>query len=97
MWNSKIASVHLVGAAINNWLIVDHALAIEHIVDKFYNLYNPEDDGLKINQLVESHQPLRLVGAPKGNVYVNYTDTNVAYEILPLSDADGDGNIEELL
>jgi hypothetical protein len=36
-----------------------------------------------------------LVGAPKGTVYINYTDTNVAYEIPPLSDADGDGNREE--
>ena len=25
----------------------------------------------------------------------NYNETNVAYEIPPLSDADGDGNVEE--
>jgi hypothetical protein len=29
------------------------------------------------------------------NVPSNYNETNVAYEILPFSDADGDGNIEE--
>ena len=62
----KIASVHLLGAAISNQLIVDHANAIKQVVDKFYNLYNPQDDGLKVNQLVEGHQPLGLVGAPKG-------------------------------
>ena len=69
--------------------------ATENVVDKFYNLYNPEDDGLKVNQLTEFHQPLGLVGAPKGTVHPNYTDINVAYEILPFSDADGDGNVEE--
>jgi hypothetical protein len=36
-----------------------------------------------------------LVGAPRGIVYKNYTDTNVAYEIPPFSDAHGDGNREE--
>jgi ribosomal protein S17E len=94
-WINKIASVHLLGAAISNQLIVDHADAIEHVVDKFYNLYNPEDDGLKVNQLIEGHQPLGLVGIPKGSVYSNYADTNVAYEIPPISDADGDGNMVE--
>ena len=63
----KIASVHLLGAAINNSLIAQNTLlgnAIENIVDKFYNLYDPEDDGLTVNQL-ENHQPLGLVGALK--------------------------------
>jgi hypothetical protein len=58
-------------------------------------LYNPEDDGLTFNQFFEHHDPLGLVGAPKGTVHPNYTDTNVVYEIAPISDADGDGNIEE--
>jgi hypothetical protein len=76
-------------------LIRTHASAIEHVVNRFYNLYDPEDDGLKVNQLFEGDQPLGLFGAPRGTVYKNYTETNVAYEIPPLSDADGDGNREE--
>ncbi|HEX2406765.1 MAG TPA: alpha/beta hydrolase [Nitrososphaeraceae archaeon] len=96
-WTSKIASIHLLGAAINNSLIAQDTLlgnAIIDTVDKFYNLYNHEDDGLKVNQL-ENPQPLGLVGAPNVNIPSNYIDTNVTYEILPFSDADGDGNIEE--
>ena len=93
-----ITSVHLLGAAINNKLIANNTLlgnATENVVDKFYNLYNPEDDGLTANQLYENHQPLGLVGALKLNVSSNYNDTNVAYEIPPFSDADGDRNVEE--
>lgn len=99
-WNGKIASVHLLGAAIDNKLIGNKTIlgnATEHIVNKFYNLYNPQDDGLKFNQAFEvPHQdPLGLVGAPKGTVHLNYNDTIVTYEIPPISDADGDGIIEE--
>ena len=63
-WTDKIASVHLLGAAINNSLIAESNLtkAIENEVDKFYNLYDPEDDGLTFNQF-ENRQPLGLVGA----------------------------------
>ena len=68
--------------------------AIENKVGKFYNLYNPEDDGLTVNQL-ENNQSLGLVGALKLNVPLNYNEPNIDYEIPPLSDADGDGNIEE--
>jgi hypothetical protein len=95
--NSKIATVHLLGAAINNKLIANNTYlgnATENVVDKFYNLYDPEDDGLKVNQW-ENPQPLGLVGAPKGTVHPNYEDVNVIYEIPPFSDADGDGNVEE--
>jgi hypothetical protein len=98
--NSEIIkSVHLLGAAINNELIADNtafSTAIEHTVDRFYNLYDPEDDGLQFNKrYVERYDPLGLVGAPDENTAPNYNDTNVAYEIPPLSDADGDGNAEE--
>jgi hypothetical protein len=96
-WTSNIASVHLLGAAINNSFIVENqplTNAIKDTVDNFYNLYNPEDDGLKVNQL-ENSQPLGLVGALKLNVTSNYNETNVVNEIPPFSDADGDGNIEE--
>lgn len=95
--NNKIASVHLLGAAISNKLIANNTYlgnATENVVDEFYNLYDPEDDGLKVNQL-ENPQPLGLVGAPKGTVHPNYEDINVVYEIPPFSDADGDDNVEE--
>jgi hypothetical protein len=56
-------------------------------------LYDPEDDGLQFNRIFERHNPLGLVGAPsETTTSPNYNDTNVAYEIPPLSDADGDGN-----
>lgn len=61
---------------------------------KFYNLYDLEDDGLKVNQL-ENPQPLGLVGTHKLNIPSNYNEENITYEILPFSDADGDDNIEE--
>ena len=95
-WTDKIASVHLLGAAINNSLIAESNLtkAIENEVDKFYNLYDFEDDGLTVNQF-ENRQPLGLVGALKLNVPINYFDTNIVYEIPPFSDADGDSNVEE--
>lgn len=106
-WNSKIASVNLLGAAIDNRRLANNtnlSAAAEDIVDKFYNLYNPEDDGLKFNQalyrtlnqtLFKNYTSLGLAGAPKESVHLNYNDTNVAYEIPPISDADGDGNVEE--
>jgi hypothetical protein len=96
-WTDKIASVHLLGAAINNSLIDQKQPlinAIKNTVDNFYNLYDPEDDGLKVNQL-ENSQPLGLVGALKLNVLSNYNETNVVNEIPPFSDADGDGIVEE--
>jgi hypothetical protein len=97
--NSKIInSVHLLGAAINNKSIVNNTSfvnATENIVDKFYNLYNPQDDGLEYNREIENQDPLGLVGAANGTTPLNYNDTNVAYEIPPFSDADGDGNLEE--
>jgi hypothetical protein len=95
-WTDKIASVHLLGAAINNSNITDSNLtnAIENKVDKFYNLYDPEDDGLTVNQL-ENRKPLGLVGALNLDVPSKYNERNVVYEIPPFSDADGDGNVEE--
>jgi hypothetical protein len=46
------------------------------------------------NQGFEHHDPLEMVGAPEGTVHPNYNDTNVANEIPPLSDADGNGNVD---
>ena len=97
--NSKIInSVHLLGASINNLSITNNTPlgnAIENVVNKFYNLYNPEDDGLQFNKFFEKHNPLGLVGAPKETIPSNYNDTNVKNEILAISDAGVDGNLEE--
>jgi hypothetical protein len=89
-------------------------LTIEHVVDKFYNLFDSQDDGLEINILFENgiprsllgvslsdaflnYHPLGLVGAQRSpdELPVNYNEVNVTNEIIPLSDADGDRNVEE--
>jgi hypothetical protein len=93
-----IKSVHLLGAAISNQSIANYSLlgnATERVVEKFYNFYNPEDDGLEFNKVFENHHPLGLEGVSLGNRSLNYNETNVAYEIPPFLDADGDGNVEE--
>ena len=97
--NSKIIkSVHLLGAVISNKLIDNNTPlgnAIEHLVVNFTNLYSSQDDGLEFNKYFEKHNSLGLVGASKGTKHSNYNDINVTLELPPLSDADGDGNIEE--
>ena len=100
--NSKVVkSVHLLGASIDNKLIARNnpfGNAIEQVVDKFYNLYSSQDDGLEFNQFFERHHPLGLVGLseyPRENWPRNYNEINVTNAILSLSDADGDGNLEE--
>jgi esterase/lipase superfamily enzyme len=97
--NSKIIkTVHLLGAAINNKLIANDTSfgkAIEHLAEKFYNLHSSQDDGLEYNKKVENHEPLGLVGALDVIPPFNYKDTNVTTTIPSISDADGDGNLEE--
>ena len=87
-WKNKIVSVHLLSAAIDNQELATNSpltTAANTKVDKFYNLYNHEDDGLSVNQalgrtLNQSYAPLGLAGAPKGSIHLNYADTNVAYK-----------------
>jgi Alpha/beta hydrolase of unknown function (DUF900) len=103
-YSKVIKSVHLLGATIDNKTIIknsDFGNAIENLVGRFYNLYSPEDNGLEFNKaFLEGldrlkHFPLGSFGVSPGMAPINYNDTNVAYEIPPLSDADGDGNPEE--
>ena len=74
--NSKIIkTVHLLGAAIDNKLIAKNTpfgKAIEHVVDKFYNLYDSQDDGLEINILFENGLPNSLLGVSLRNATLNY-------------------------
>jgi hypothetical protein len=113
-----IASVHLLGAAIDNKAIANNTAfgkAIENVAERFFNLYNSQDDGLEFNLLYENgipisrlgdslenitlnYHPLGLVGMngiPPKNRPSNYNETNVIKEITPISDADGDGDVEE--
>lgn len=102
-WKSNvdpiIHSVHLLGAAIdNNSIARDTAFgnAIENVVNRFHNLYNPEDNGLEVNRIVEGHQPLGMIGAPTAiELPGNYVQKNVIYEIPPFVDEDADGNLVE--
>ena len=90
--------MRLLDAAISNQSIANYSLfgnATERVVGKFYNFYNPEDDGLEFNKVFENHHPLGLEEISLGNRSRNYDETNVAYEIPPFPDAEGDGNVEE--
>lgn len=113
-----IESVHLLGAAIDNKEVANNTafgMAIEDVVERFYNLYDPQDDGLEVNLLYENDIPLTRMGDSLENVTLNYhplglvgingvppnkhpfnyNETNVINEITALSDADGDGDVEE--
>jgi hypothetical protein len=102
-WNRntdpKIHSVHLLGAAIDNNSIARNTAfgnAVENVVNRFYNLYNPEDNGLEVNRIVEGHEPLGMRGALIGIVLPgNYVQKNVIYEIPPFLDENADGNLVE--
>jgi esterase/lipase superfamily enzyme len=90
----SIASVHLIGAAIDDKSTSKNAPfgnAIENTVNRFYNLYNPEDNALKgayVN--TENQNPLGLCGLRKGEPFPeNYTERNVKFEIPPLNRASG--------
>jgi Alpha/beta hydrolase of unknown function (DUF900) len=107
--NFKISSIHLLGAAIDNEQVSIDASdcisnqpqlscsgkSIEKVVEKFYNLYNPEDNLLQISYpKVEPDSALGLKGSefgirtPAENYYSEY---NVRYEI-PLDYYDADAN-----
>jgi esterase/lipase superfamily enzyme len=90
----SIASIHLIGAAIDEKSASKNTPfgnAIENIVDKFYNLYNPEDNALKYAYVkTENQNPLGLYGLKKGEPCpINYSERNVKFEIPPLKRASG--------
>jgi hypothetical protein len=66
--------------------------AIEHEVNKFYNLFDPKDRILiQIYPLFESDAPLGLKGAEKRiSLPSNYNQKDVENVIPPLCDANGD-------
>jgi hypothetical protein len=89
-----IASIHLMGAAINDISTSKNTAfgnAIENTVNRFYNLYNPEDNALKRAYVnTENQNPLGLYGTRKGEPSTaNYAERNVKFEIPPLKRASG--------
>jgi Alpha/beta hydrolase of unknown function (DUF900) len=90
----NIASVHLIGAAINDESTSKNTPfgnAIENTVNTFYNLYNSEDTALKGTYVnTENQNPLGLYGLKKGEPFpANYTERDVKFEIPPLKMANG--------
>ena len=90
----NITSLHLIGAAISDRAASKNSpfgIAIDNIVDNFYNLYNPKDNllqGLYIK--TENENPLGLLGLHKDEPFPsNYTELNVMSEIPPLRMASG--------
>jgi esterase/lipase superfamily enzyme len=94
-----IASVHLMAPAINNDAVsinTPFGHAIENILDRFYTLYDPEDDILQIDYVQnEHHAALGLNGADNSIPRpTNYIQQNVQDKILAFNDADGDSILD---
>jgi pimeloyl-ACP methyl ester carboxylesterase len=100
-WNSrnyKIASIHLLGAAINPKdvsmaTLNGFGIFIRNELNSFYNEFSPEDNVLQeaYHDLAEGHYALGQIGAagitPKPS---NYDENDVSGQIS--QDTDGDGN-----
>jgi hypothetical protein len=71
--------------------------AIENVVDKFYNLFNTKDALLiLLYPPAELDDPLGLTGAQVGiSLPSNYNEKNVANNIGPFCDANGDNAIDK--
>ena len=60
-------------------------IAINNIVNKFYNLYNPEDNALQFSYIqTEQRNPLGLFGIRDDEpITGNYSEWNVKQKFLP--------------
>jgi len=90
----NITSIHLVGAAISNTAASKNkpfGIAIDNIVNSFYNLYNSEDNVLQTLYVnTENENPLGLYGIKNGEPSpTRYTEYDVKSEIPPLKNANG--------
>ena len=90
----NISSIHLIGAAISDRATsknTQFGIAIDNIVDNFYNLYNPKDNLLQgLYVKIENENPLGLFGLKKEEPFPqHYTEHNVMSEIPPLKNASG--------
>jgi hypothetical protein len=93
-FNKNITSVHLMAAAIDNDVLSANTplgIAISHIVNNFYNLYNPEDNALQFSYVqIEQRIPLGLSGiSDDESAPGNYSEWNVKNEIPPFQKANG--------
>jgi pimeloyl-ACP methyl ester carboxylesterase len=120
--NFMVKSVHLMGAAIDDEEIsknpddnqdstfddrIVYGDAIENHVEKFYNLFNPQDNRLRWARTPYTYYPSYEWDTALGNLGIdpqvktidrpeNYTDVNVKDEVpedtsIDFADADGDG------
>ena len=89
-WKSNsaynISSIHLIGAAISDRATSKNCpfgIAIDNIVNNFYNLYNPQDNILQgLYVKTENENPLGLLDLHKDEPFPsNYTEHNVMSEI----------------
>jgi Alpha/beta hydrolase of unknown function (DUF900) len=90
----NISSIHLIGAAISDRATSKNSpfgIAIDNIVNNFYNLYNPKDTVLQgLYVKTENENPLGLFGLKKGEPFpLNYTEHNVMSELSSFRKASG--------
>lgn len=101
--NKVIANNTAFGKAIENTVVRFHNLYNSQDDGLEFNLLY--ENRIPLSRLGESlenitlnYHPLGLVGiegVPAEYLPLNYDETNVINEIPPISDADGDGNVEE--
>ncbi|MGE5634031.1 MAG: alpha/beta hydrolase [Deltaproteobacteria bacterium] len=90
----NITSIHFIGAAISDRAASKNSpfgIAIDNIVNNFYNLYNPKDNILQgIYVKTENENPLGLFGLKKGEPFPqHYTEHNVMFELSSFRKASG--------
>ena len=90
----NISSIHFIGAAISDKATSKNSpfgIAIDNIVNNFYNLYNPKDNILQgLYVKTENENPLGLFGLRKGEPFPsNYTEHNVMSEISSIRKTSG--------
>ena len=90
----SITSIHLIGAAISDTATSRNkpfGIAIDNIVNSFYNLYSSEDKVLQTLYVnTEKENPLGLFGMKNEEpVPTHYREYNVMSEIPPLKNASG--------
>ena len=90
----NITSIHFIGAAISDRAAskkTPFGIAIDNIVNNFYNLYNPKDNILQgLYVKTENENPLGLLGLNKGEPFPsNYTEHNVMSEISSFRETSG--------
>lgn len=97
----KIASVHLMGAAVNPLEVSEDYFGapIQNVTYEFHNKFSPEDDMLEGEYFaVHGHHALGEVGAKNYDTSLpsNYDEGDVANEISRDIDGDGDYDLDNV-